>query len=199
MTRHEDLVAVPQTSGAVCCGQTTSQLVIVDIQEKLGAAMPEKVLNRVVKNVVVLVQSASLLHIPVAVSEQYPKGLGHTDPRIAGVLPAASRRVEKTCFSCVGAAGFQSVLADASRPQVVVVGMEAHVCVLQTAIDLAAEGLQPFVVEDAVCSRRLENYQNALDRLRQAGVVVTNTESVVFEWLRDARHEQFKALSPLVR
>ncbi len=194
-----DSEAVRRRTRAGCCDQKTSQLLVVDIQEKLGAAMPEKVLQRVVRNVVLLLNAAALLEIPVTASEQYPKGLGPTDPRIAQSLPPAGRRLEKTCFSCVGAAGFEPVLVDAGRPQVVVVGMEAHVCVLQTAIDLAAAGMQPFVVEDAMCSRRLENYQNALARLRQAGIMVTNAESVIFEWLRDARHDQFKAVSALLR
>jgi nicotinamidase-related amidase len=91
------------------------------------------------------------------------------------------------------------MLADPVRRQVVLAGMESHVCVLQTAFDLLAAGMQPYVVEDAVCSRKLENYQNALSRLQHAGVVVASSESVVFEWLRDARHEQFKAISALLR
>jgi nicotinamidase-related amidase len=85
------------------------------------------------------------------------------------------------------------------RRQVVLAGMEAHVCVLQSALDLRTAGREVFVVEDACCSRSPRNRENAMHRLRAAGVVVTNTESVVFEWLRDARHEQFKALSALLR
>ena len=85
------------------------------------------------------------------------------------------------------------------RKQIILAGMEAHVCVLQTALELHATGLQIFVVEDAVCSRRMKNKINALARLRQAGVIVTNTESVLFEWLRDAGHEHFKTISALIR
>jgi nicotinamidase-related amidase len=184
---------------ALSCEVGTSQLLIVDIQEKLGAAMPEKVLRRVITNVTLLINAAIRLGVPLTVTEQYSKGLGPTDARIAAAIPADARRIDKTCFSCVGADGFEPVLADPVRRQVVLAGMESHVCVLQTAFDLLAAGMQPYVVEDAVCSRKLENYQNALSRLQHAGVVVASSESVVFEWLRDARHEQFKAISALLR
>lgn len=100
--------------------------------------------------------------------------------------------MEKTTFSACAALPL-------SAAQVVIAGMEAHVCVLQTAIELAAAGREVFVVGDAVCSRTEENRTNALDRMRAAGVVVTNTESVLFEWLRDAGHEHFRELSKLIR
>jgi nicotinamidase-related amidase len=184
---------------ALGCNAATSQLVIVDIQEKLGAAMPEKVLARVFRNVNLLLNAAGRLGVPVTVTEQYPKGLGATDARVAAGIPPSAKRLEKTCFSCVGADGFAAVLGDVQRRQVILTGMESHVCVLQTAMDLLAAGMQPFVVEDAVCSRKLENYQNALQRLQRAGAVIATAESVVFEWLRDARNEHFKALSAMVR
>ncbi|MCC6715381.1 MAG: hydrolase [Gammaproteobacteria bacterium] len=184
---------------ALTCNQATSRLVVIDIQEKLGAAMPEKVLGRVVRNVNLLLTAADRLGVPVTVSEQYPKGLGPTDARVAAAIPPSAHRFEKTCFSCADAEGFSAVIGDARRRQVILAGMESHVCVLQTAMDLLAAGFQPFVIEDAVCSRRLENYQNALQRLRRAGVVIATAESVVFEWLRDARHGHFKALSAMVR
>lgn len=184
---------------ALTCNQAASQLVVIDIQERLGAAMPEKVLARVIRNAALLMTAADRLGIPVTVSEQYPKGLGATDVRIAAAIPPSAHRLEKTCFSCVDAEGFAPVIGDAARRQVILAGMESHVCVLQTGMDLLAAGLQPYVVEDAVCSRRLENYENALQRLRGAGAVITTAESVVFEWLRDARHEHFKVLSAMVR
>ena len=92
-----------------------------------------------------------------------------------------------------------AALQHSRRNQIILAGMEAHVCVLQTALDLHATGMQVFVVEDAVCSRRMRNKTNALARLRQAGVIVTNAESLLFEWLRDARHEHFKKISELIR
>jgi nicotinamidase-related amidase len=183
----------------LACDAARSQLIVVDIQEKLGSAMPEKVLGRVIRNTQLLLSTASALEVPVTVTEQYPKGLGPTDGRIAGSVPASATRVEKTRFSCVGAPGFDAITGRADRPQILLTGMECHVCVLQTAMDLLAAGLQPYVVEDAVCSRKLENYENALRRLERAGVVIITAESVVFEWLRDARHPRFKEVSALVR
>ena len=181
------------------CNAVNSQLLIIDMQQKLGAVMPEKVLARVVRNAGLLLSAAGLLNVPTVFSEQYPKGLGPTDPRLRSLLPKNAIRLEKTCFSCVDADGFRQVGSNPSRPQVVIAGMECHICVLQTALDMLVNGMQPFVVEDAVCSRRLENYENALSRLRQAGVIVATAESIVFEWVRDASHEQFRTISALVR
>jgi len=167
-----------------------SALVIIDIQERLAAVMPER--DAVLRNTALLLEAASRLSVPVMLTEQYPKGLGPTVPDLAAKLPADATRIEKTAFSACGALPL-------ARPQVVLAGMEAHVCVLQTALELAAAGREVFVVADAVCSRTPANYANALDRLRASGIVLTNTESVVFEWLRDAAHEQFRALSKLIR
>ena len=147
-----------------------SILVVVDVQQRLGDVMPGKVLNRVLVNTQLLARAAGLLDIPVFKTEQYPRGLGPTHPTITEVLPSSTRAYEKLTFSCCRADGFLDEVMDLGRRQMILVGMEAHVCVLQTAVDLQGEGLEAFVVEDAVCSRRLENYQNALDRLRQSQV-----------------------------
>jgi nicotinamidase-related amidase len=167
-----------------------SALVVIDMQERLAAAMPAR--DAVVRATGILLEAAARLHIPVLVTEQYPKGLGPTVAEVAARLPEGVVRVEKTCFS--GCA-----VLPLSRPQVVLAGMEAHVCVLQTAMELAAAGREVFVAQDAVCSRAEGNCANALARLSAAGVVITNTESVIFEWLRDAEHAQFRALSKLIR
>jgi nicotinamidase-related amidase len=167
-----------------------SALAIIDIQDRLAAAMPSR--DAVVRAAGILLHAATRLGIPVLVSEQYPKGLGRTVPEIAGKLPDSAAVVEKTAFSACDALPI-------ARPQIVIAGMEAHVCVLQTALELAASGREVFVVADAVCSRTEANSANALTRLQAADVVVTNTESVLFEWLRDASHEHFRELSKLIR
>lgn len=167
-----------------------SALVVIDIQERLAAVMPAR--EAVVRATGILLEAAARLDVPVLLTEQYPKGLGSTVPEVACKLPGGSPRMEKTCFSACAALPL-------TRPQVVLAGMEAHVCVLQTALELAAAGREVFVVADAVCSRTEANSSNALARLRAAGVTITNTESVVFEWLRDASHEHFRALSKLIR
>jgi nicotinamidase-related amidase len=174
-------------------------LTVVDTQTKLAAAMPPAERDEVVHNTAILLQAASLLSVPVLLTEQYPKGLGRTEAALIQHLPPATPVIEKTCFSCCGAADFMEAVRHNRRNQIILAGMEAHVCVLQTALGLSAQGLQIFVVEDAVCSRRSENKTNALARLRQAGIVVTNTESVLFEWLRDANHEHFKTISAFIR
>lgn len=173
----------------------TSQLVIVDVQEKLSSVMESVALAAVVKNCGILLQAAKLLEIPAICTEQYPKGLGATVPELAPYIGAP---VEKTCFSCFDSSTFRSKLRG-DRPQIILSGMEAHICVLQTALQLQESGKQVFVVEDAVISRNPASKANALSRLRQAGVIVSNTESVVFEWLKVAEGDAFKQLSKLVR
>jgi nicotinamidase-related amidase len=176
-----------------------SVLVLVDIQERLLAAMEAAARAGVVRNARILREAAVCLDVPVLITEQYPKGLGRTAAEVTAGAPAGIPPVEKTCFSCADSAAFQEQLRSAGRPQVVLAGMEAHVCVLQSALGLAAAGWEVFVVEDACCSRNPAHHANAMARLRQAGVIVTNTESVLFEWLRDARHERFRTISALVR
>jgi nicotinamidase-related amidase len=196
----QDIAAVQSGSpGSLLCEANHSQLVVVDIQSKLGAAMPAKVLNRVVQNTTLLLKAANLFNVPVLASEQYPQGLGPLEPSVSEYLPASTKRFAKTCFSCTGADGFLTTIHENRCPQVIITGMEAHVCVLQTAIELRNQGLVVFVAEDAVCSRKLENYQNALIRLYQVGITLISAESVIFEWLKDANHEYFKTLVNLLR
>ena len=181
------------------CNADNSCLVVIDIQTRLTSAMPIKVLARLKRNINVLLQGAETLSIPVLTTEQYPKGLGPTEPEIVELLPDDTSKFEKTCFSCTGAEKFLDKLKETGRKQVILVGIEAHVCVLQTAIQLIAEGYQVFVVADGICSRQRDNYEASLNRMSQAGVTICNTESVLFEWLRDAKHEHFKKLSRLLR
>lgn len=184
-------------SGPLTCDQGAGQLVLVDVQEKLCSAMPPADLAKLLKNCATLLQSAALLEVPAIVTEQYPKGLGTTHAELTPFLNATPR-VEKTCFSCCDEPEFRQKL-QGDRPQIILAGMESHICVLQTALQLQAAGKQVFVVEDAVLSRHPDNKANALARLRQAGGIVTNTESVVFEWLKVAQGDAFKQISRLIR
>ena len=181
------------------CMASDSILTVIDLQQRLGGAMPAKVLNRVIFNSILLSQAAGLLDIPVLKTEQYPRGLGPTLPDVIEALPESTTAFEKMAFSCCGADGFLATVDQLQRRQLILVGMEAHVCITQTAIDLKNAGLEVFVVEDAICSRRLENYQNALDRLRQLAITVVTAESVVFEWIEAADHAHFKAIQKLLR
>lgn len=181
------------------CDANNSLLVLVDIQARLIAAMPEEASRVMLRNSTKVLEAATLLSIPVLVSEQYPQGLGRTVASITEGLPSAAQSFEKSAFSCYGSAEFMQAVNTHRRRQVIVVGLETHICVLQTALELHAAGLQAFVVEDACCSRNSLNQQNALLRLRHAGVIVSNTESVLFEWMRHAGHEHFKKISALIR
>jgi len=178
---------------------TESVLAIIDIQDRLLAVMPADARDEMLRNSRLLIQSAAVLDIPVLVTEQYPRGLGLTAASVAEVLPPGAPRIEKTRFSCAGLAAFGEALTGSARSQIVLAGMEAHVCVLQSALDLRAAGREIWVAEDACCSRNPDNRRNAMERMSAAGVVVASTESVIFEWLRDSRHEQFKAISGLLR
>lgn len=174
-----------------------SQLVIIDMQEKLSAAMPQEVVNKVVKRVELLVTASHGLDIPYICTEQYPKGLGKTLPQMQSFLTQA-KYVEKTAFDCTADPIFSRYLVR-TRPQIFLMGMETHICVLQTALSLIGKGKEVFVIEDAIISRNILNKQNALGRLRQAGCIVTNTESVIFEWIKSADHDLFKTLAPLIK
>ena len=176
-----------------------SILLIVDMQTRLGASMPAEAWASTRATAVTLARAADELDLPVLVTRQYPQGLGDTAPEIATVLPAASVTVDKTCFSSAAAEELRDALQMTGRSQVVVCGMEAHVCVLQTVNGLGALDYTPFVVGDGVCSRSPIHRDNALERLRHAGITVTNGESCLFEWLRDARHERFRAVTALLQ
>ena len=191
--------AALRTYGASKCHAEQTVLVILDLQQRRGDAMPAKVLNRVILNVALLARAAGLLEVPVLHTEQTPQEFGATHPTISAALPSATLSLNKSSFSCWAAQGFERALRATERQQVVLVGMEAHVCVLQSALDLSTQGMDVFVVEDAICSRRLENYQNALDRLRHADVKVVSAESVVFEWLGSATHPHYKTIQSLLR
>jgi nicotinamidase-related amidase len=174
-----------------------SQLIILDMQEKLASAMPADAMQQVTKNCGILAQAAVLLNVPTVLTEQYPQGLGATLPEIKLYLPAV-RAIAKTAFSACTEPKFNQQL-QRENSHIILVGMESHICVLQTALDLIEAGKTVFVVEDAILSRTPANKTNALARLQQAGAVITNTESVLFEWLGNANHEAFKALSKLIR
>jgi len=176
-----------------------SVLVVIDIQVKLARAMRPADRVEVLRNTRVLLEAAGRLGVPVLLTEQYPKGLGPTEPLLQLALPEGTFRIEKNSFSCCGESDFVTRLSGLRRRQVVLSGMEAHVCVLQTALELLDGGFEVFVVEDATCSRKPAHHRNAMERLRAAGVVIANTESVLFEWLREATHPEFKVLAALLK
>ncbi len=173
-----------------------SLLFVVDVQERLLPAMHDGA-GRVAA-IGRLVEGARLLDVPVMASEQYPRGLGPTVPAVRERLGEAPV-FEKITFSCARDATIREAVLATGRRTLVLCGIEAHVCVLQTALDFVAEGLRVAVVEDAVDSRRPESRACALARLARAGVEVVNVEMVLFEWLERAGTDIFRAVSRLVR
>lgn len=170
-------------------------LAVIDVQEAFRPAVLD--FERVAANVGVLVQGARILGLPVIVTEQYPKGLGDTVPEVAAYLDGIDR-LEKTTFSAVGAEGFPAALADV-RDQVMVCGIEAHVCVNQTVEDLLATGREVHVVGDAVTSRTPANRDLGLQKMEQSGATLTSVETALFELLREAGTPEFKEIQKLIK
>jgi len=182
-----------------------SQLIIIDMQTRLVTAMPQYALQAAIKNTSILAKAAVLLAVPTIITEQYPAGLGHTMPELLSLLPSV-KPIEKISFSSAAEPKFNRQLTR-DRSQVVLAGMEAHICVLQTALDLIApansgenaSSKQVVVAEDAIISRNSANKANAIARMREAGCIISNTESIVFEWLGKAEGDAFKTISKLIR
>lgn len=170
-------------------------LLVVDVQEKLLPVMPDA--PGLLRDVGFIVDVAQLLSVPIFVTEQYPQGLGPTHPALTAKLTGL--RPTKVAFSCCGAPGFREQLHQANKPNVLVVGMEAHVCVLQTVLDLLTDGINVFVAVDAVQARFKVDQDLALQRMDRAGAILTTVETATFEWLGGADHPQFKPISKLVQ
>lgn len=171
-------------------------LVLIDIQDKLAAAMKKQ--EDVVANCLHLVELAKLQGIPVLVTEQYPKGLGPTLEAIRQALPVYEP-LEKTAFDCCREIGFIEKVAATGRKKIILTGMEAHICVLQTGLGLLQAGFSVQVVQDAVCSRTKDNFKIGIEWLRQAGAVITGTETVLFQLLEKAGGEPFKIISKRIK
>jgi len=176
---------------------TRAVLAVIDVQSKLTPAMPHKVYERMRATTAMLVDAAGLLGIPVVTTEQYPQGIGHTVPELAAAC--AGGVIEKTTFGCCGEPAFLAKLAELGRKQVIITGMEAHVCVYQTVLGLLAAGYHVHLVRDAICSRHKEDFRAGVSNAARAGALVVTAEMALFQLLRDARHEQFRAISKLVK
>jgi nicotinamidase-related amidase len=178
-------------------------LIVVDLQERLTAVMErrEPVLSAVVR----LIRVATLVGMPIVVTRQYPKGLGETEPVLVEALEVARNEgaiithADKTTFDCFRETSFAEPLAAAGRSQLIIAGMETHICVTQTALAALREGLDVHVVADGCCSRDSANHDLALGRIRSAGGVVTVTESVMYELVGAAATDEFRALLGIVK
>jgi nicotinamidase-related amidase len=171
-------------------------LLVIDIQERVHAVMRYR--EAVETNALKLIRGCQLLRVPIFLTEQYPKGLGHTISPIRFALQATLPQ-QKMTFSCCGSDEFMKTLEEKKIKQVVLAGIETHVCVLQTALDLLAQNFQVHVVRDAVSSRHELDHQTALQRLMQAGAMITTVESALFELMVRADTAEFKEISKLVK
>jgi nicotinamidase-related amidase len=183
-----------------------SIVLIIDLQGKLMEMIERPGL--VVAATKRLLTLAEMFEVPVVSTEQYPQGLGSTHPEIRAAFDAiavSKRLLSKTSFGCCGDPAFERMLREvrpgleAAERQIVMAGIEAHVCVLQTTLELLRQGSQVYLCWECISSRGEEYRRHALDRMTQAGAVLTNHESVAFEWARDKNHPQFKAMSALLK
>jgi len=175
---------------------TDSALIVIDVQERLVPVMQAPA--RTVQNTKLLLHAARINNVPAILTEQYPKGLG---PTLSEVKKAAGESIvlSKMHFSCMEDPIFAKEFKSLGRRQAILVGMEAHICVVQTAASLFEDGYEVFVVSDATASRTIESEKACLERLSAAGVSIVTTEMVVFEWLGKAGTASFKELLPLIK
>jgi isochorismate hydrolase len=171
-------------------------LLVIDVQEKLARVMYER--DMMVANLQKLVRGLNVLEVPIMITEQYPQGLGLTISEITSLTPDILP-FPKTCFNCCDDKKFLDKFTAVNRKQVLVSGIEGHICVYQTAVDLAARGYEAYAVTDTVTSRTLENRQLAFEMMKQAGARLTGTETVLFELLRVAQGDKFKKISQIVK
>ncbi|HEY0006056.1 MAG TPA: hydrolase [Pyrinomonadaceae bacterium] len=184
--RHENMLEAGQAA-----------LVLIDMQESFRAAIED--FAETAERIALVAHAAQLLNVPVIVTEQYPRGLGHTASEIKTVLPPDLEIIEKTAFSSCGAQAFETALERAGAKQIMVCGIEAHICVNQTTHDLLARGFQVHLLTDCITARHTHDKEIAFARMQRGGALPSSTEMALFELLRDARHEQFKAIQKLIK
>lgn len=173
-----------------CC------LVVVDVQGKLAQLMYDKEL--LFKNIEILIKAVKILNIPILWCQQSPQSLGQTVPQIAELL-CGIEPINKASFSCCDCDRFNAKLNELARRQILLCGIEAHVCIYQTAVDLLHKSFGVEVIADAVSSRTLENKQIAISRMSAEGASITTTEMALFELLKTAEHLQFKQIAKLIK
>jgi len=173
-------------------------LIVIDVQDVLMKKMDREVGKKVIQNIQTLLTFAKGMAIPILITEQYPKGLGNTVAEIrmemGSILP-----IEKVSFSCCGVVAFNNQLNHLRRSQILLAGIETHVCVLQTASDLIQEGYEVHVVADAVCSRKKLDWETGLRWMEKRGAMISTTEIIAFQLLKEAGTEEFRRLSKLLK
>lgn len=172
-------------------------LIVIDIQDRLIGAMDSKIYDAAKENVIRMVKGANILNIPVHMTQQYTKGLGSTVNEIGSLINTP--HIEKLTFSCCGEPSFIEILEKDDIKNVVVCGMETHICVLQTVIDLLNHDFNVHVLKDAVVSRKKINWETGLDFMKTAGAIITVTETVLFQLLKKSGTQEFKEISKIIK
>jgi len=176
----------------------STALLFIDMQERLLGAMPEDI-TATLANQKILIEAAKLLQLKVIVTEQYPKGLGHTIEELSSIFDPKWPVIEKSTFSSLGEANVRSELNKRTIKTVIIAGIESHVCVLQTALDAVAKGFQTIILTDAVNSRKGYDKETAFITAQAGGVILMTVESMLFLLMRDSQHPAFRAVSKLLR
>ncbi|HBV66309.1 MAG TPA: hypothetical protein DEF45_25175 [Rhodopirellula sp.] len=185
---------MPHRRSSLLLDEKRSALMVIDLQEKLYPVIPEA--SKIEREIIRLTDAATLLSIPAAATVQYPRGLGALVPSVQSVFPAPEH---KLVFSAAVCRQALDAWLKQGRDQIVICGIETHICILQTVLDLLAEGLRPFVAVQAVGSRHRTDHEMALQRMRDCGATLIGVESILFEWLQTAQRSEFKAISQLVK
>ena len=185
---------MPHRRSPLRLDEKRSALMVIDLQEKICPVIPEA--SEIEREIIRLTDATAVLSIPATATVQYPRGLGGLVPSLQSVFPTPEEKVDFSAAVCRQA--LDAWLKD-GRDQIVICGIETHICILQTVLDLLAEGSRPFVVVQAVGSRHREDHELALRRMRDCGATLIGVESVLFEWLQTARRAEFKAISQLVK
>ncbi|MBS7615261.1 hydrolase [Candidatus Bathyarchaeota archaeon] len=171
-------------------------LIVIDVQEKLLTHIAQK--ETVLENLEKLIKFMHIIKIPIIITEQYPKGLGPTVPEVKSLIPD-SKPIEKLEFSCFGSQEFKKALEKTGKKTLILAGIEAHICVTQTAIEGLENGYRIYVVEDATSSRTLQDKVTAINRMRQNGATIVSTEMLIYELLKKARTPEFKESLKLIK
>ena len=173
-----------------------SLVLIIDIQERLVASLDKDI---VVSKAVKIASAAKAMSIPVLVTEQYPKGLGHTVPQLKSVLPQDTETVEKISFNALLEEGMLERIKSYNKKQIVIFGIETHICVHQTAAALLEEGFEVYVIKDACASRNKYEFKQGIDIMQQNGAKISCVEIALFEWLKSAKNPKFKEIQALIK
>jgi len=176
--------------------EENSLILVIDIQDKLVNALEKDV---IVKNAAKIVSAGNILNIPIVLTEQYPKGLGNTVDLIKSIIPADSKIIEKTCFNALQEENFLEKISEYGKKQIVIMGIETHICVYQTALALLEKGFEVYVIKDACASRKKYEFKQGIEAMRDNGVKISCVEIALFEWLKSAKHPKFKEIQALIK